>query len=257
MNIKISCRIHLFAGAMSFFLILFTNKTIAQSTRIDDHNNIVWCNLFATIPIHNKWSFHSDIQNRMVDGIKNQQQMLYRFGVNYEPVQDLLFRFGGAYVQTFPYSEHPLNSMGKKTEELRAFQMVSLSQSLQSLKLWHRLMLEERWNGKFNSINSQNTDSWVLSGRLRFMERFEKNISKNKPFYLTGYNELFISFGNNVGENIFDQNRFTLMLGYRFNKLIRTEAGFLSQIQQLSREINNSNVIHYNRGLIINTYLNL
>jgi hypothetical protein len=44
-----------------------------------------------------------------------------------------------------------------------------------------------------------------------------------------------------------------VLFGYKFNDLIKIEGGYLSQIVQLGREINNKNVFQYNGGLILNT----
>jgi hypothetical protein len=55
-----------------------------------------------------------------------------------------------------------------------------------------------------------------------------------------------IGFGKNVAENIFDQNRIGILFGYRFSPKVRLEAGYLNQIVQLGREINNQNVFQYN-----------
>jgi hypothetical protein len=55
-----------------------------------------------------------------------------------------------------------------------------------------------------------------------------------------------------VGENIFDQNRFSVQLGCKLNSHFSVETGFLSQILQFSREIQGNNVVQYNRGLVVN-----
>jgi hypothetical protein len=66
------------------------------------------------------------------------------------------------------------------------------------------------------------------------------------------YEEIFIGFGKNVNENIFDQNRIGILFGYRFNPIVRIEAGYLNQILQLGREVNNRNVFQQNNGIILN-----
>lgn len=60
----------------------------------------------------------------------------------------------------------------------------------------------------------------------------------------------------NVNENIFDKNRIGIVLGYRFNNVLRIEAGYLKQTLQLGREVNNQNVIQSNNGFFINTNFN-
>jgi Protein of unknown function (DUF2490) len=79
---------------------------------------------------------------------------------------------------------------------------------------------------------------------------------KDKTPYAAVYDEILIGFGKNVNENVFDQNRLGVMLGYRFNSTVRVEGGYLAQILQLGREVNNQNVFQYNEGLILNTFLN-
>jgi hypothetical protein len=83
-----------------------------------------------------------------------------------------------------------------------------------------------------------------------------KEINIKTP-YLAIYDEVFISFGKNVNENIFDQNRVGILVGYRVSSSIRIEAGYLNQILQLGREVNNRNVFQHNNGLIINANFNI
>jgi len=85
----------------------------------------------------------------------------------------------------------------------------------------------------------------------------------DQEFYAAAYDEIFIGFGKNVNENVFDQNRIGLLIGYRFSKKIRVEGGYFNQILQLPREItlpdspNGRNVFQYNSGFIVNTFINL
>ena len=57
-------------------------------------------------------------------------------------------------------------------------------------------------------------------------------------------------------ENVFDQNRVGILLGYRFTPQLKLEGGFLSQIVQLPREVNGSNVFQYNNGLSVSLIFN-
>jgi inorganic pyrophosphatase len=66
-----------------------------------------------------------------------------------------------------------------------------------------------------------------------------------------------IGFGQNVGQNIFDQNRLGVLFGWRFNKNVKIEGGYFSQILQLARSVNSQNVFQYNTGFIVNTVWNL
>lgn len=66
-----------------------------------------------------------------------------------------------------------------------------------------------------------------------------------------------IGFGKDTGENVFDQNRFGVLLGYQFNKNLKIEGGYLNQIIQFGREIEGKNVFQKNNGFIITTAINL
>jgi hypothetical protein len=79
----------------------------------------------------------------------------------------------------------------------------------------------------------------------------------DKTAYLAIYDEVFVGFGENINENIFDQNRVGILLGYRFSPSIRIEAGYLNQTLQLGREVNNRNVFQHNNGLIVSANFNI
>lgn len=57
--------------------------------------------------------------------------------------------------------------------------------------------------------------------------------------------------------NIFDQNRFSLLVGHRFSQNFRIEGGYLSHIAQLARQVNGKNVFQYNNGFMLNAYFNV
>ena len=79
---------------------------------------------------------------------------------------------------------------------------------------------------------------------------------ENKTPYIALYDEIIIGFGKNVNENVFDQNRVGILLGYKFSSIVRLEGGYLNQTLQLGREVENRNVFQYNNGIIINTIFN-
>ena len=122
-------------------------------------------------------------------------------------------------------------------------------------------MLEQRFIGRYSSASVSKEDEFVFSNRLRYMFRAQlplkgKSIGDKTP-YVAVYEEIFIGFGENVNGNVFDQNRLGILLGYRFNKTIRVEGGYLNQILQFGRQINGQSVFQNNQGVILNTYFNI
>jgi len=135
----------------------------------------------------------------------------------------------------------------------RVYEQVVVTANVGKLTVLQRLRLEQRWLGRYASMNTV-TPSYVFLNRLRYMPRLD--IPLGEKWYTAFYNEIFIGFGRNLGENVFDQNRVSILIGYKANKNFRAEAGFLNQTVQLGREIENKNVFQFNNGIIINTYLN-
>lgn len=239
---------------LAAILLLSPLFSIAQN-RINEYNNIGWYSIFVTPRITDKISAHIEYQWRREDWIRNWQQSLPRVGINYKLNQNVTFQVGYAFIHTFPYGTTTLASVPKTFPEHRAYEQVTVSTPVGKTNLSHRLRFEQRWVGRFNSIDSKKPDSWVYLNRVRYMPRLD--IPLNKKWYLAGYDEILIGFGKNVGENIFDQNRIAIMGGYKFSPKFRVEAGYLNQVVLLGREVNNKNVFQHNNGILVNTYINI
>jgi hypothetical protein len=239
----------------TYFLVL-SLKEVKSQNRLQDNNSIGWLAMFNTIKWSSKWSSHLEFQYRRADFVKHAQQNLYRFGINYDALPNAQIRFGFATVTTFPYGDYPINTFGKIFGENRLYEMITFQQKLSSLQLTHRLMLEQRWTKKFSSKELEKPDLTSYTNRFRYMFRAQLPIGfkKEKKSYFAAFDELFLSFGKNVGENIFDQNRTGLLFGRTLSNSVRLEGGYFCQIVQLSREVDNKNVIQYNQGFIVNSH---
>ncbi|MBK8845513.1 MAG: DUF2490 domain-containing protein [Bacteroidetes bacterium] len=233
---------------------------IAQNSRLINSNSIGWYNYFGTFKISQKLGIHTEYQFRRNEIITEWQQSLLRLGVNYQLNPKVQLRLGYAWIETFPYGEVPINGMGKDFTEHRLFQMTTITDKVSIVDLSHRFMLEQRWVGRYSNTNLASEDEFPLLYRFRYMFRMQipligKEIKDKTPYFAL-YDEVFIGFGKNVNENIFDQNRVGILLGYRFSALLRIEAGYLNQTLQLSREVNNRNVFQQNNGIIANLNFN-
>ena len=240
--------------------LFFSLIVCAQNTRITDNNSIGWYTFTGSFKLNQKLEIHSEYQWRRDVLITNWQQSLLRVGVNYQLNQKIQLRLGYAWIETFPYGDFPLNSFGKDFTEHRSFQMATISDKVSVVDLSHRFMLEQRWVGRYTTSNLNSEDDYLFMNRFRYMFRAQiplkrKTIADKTPYFAI-YDELFIGFGKNVSENVFDQNRLGLVFGYRFNKTFRMEAGYLNQILQLGREESGRNVFQNNNGIIVNTVFN-
>lgn len=242
------------------FLFLNGLVSYSQNTRITDPNTIGWYAFTASIKLNNTWSLNSEFQWRRDELITEPMQNLWRTGLNYTVTPKLGLRVGYALVETFNYGDIPLNNLGKQFTEHRSWQMVNLSDKIRSFELSHRFMLEQRWIGRYSNASLEKEDQFIFSNRFRYMFRLQvplkgNTMGDNTP-YAAVYDEVLIGFGKNVNENVFDQNRLGILLGYRFSSKVRIEGGYLNQIAQLSREVNGRNVFQNNKGILLSTIFN-
>lgn len=244
-----------------FVNVLFLNFGFSQNTRLTTENKIGWFNYFGTFKINKKVGIHTEYQFRRAELIEKWQQSLLRIGINYQIDPKVQLRIGYAWIETFPYGEIPINSMGKDFSEHRFFQMITLTDKIMNLDISHRFVLEQRWVGKYSASGLMTEDSYPFLNRFRYLSKIQIPLnwieSKGEKPYIALYDEIFISFGENVGENIFDQNRVGLLFGMRINPTLKLETGYLNQTIQLGREINNRNVFQNNNGVILNVIFNL
>lgn len=245
---------------MKFVLIivgtLFFGKVYAQTNSNKHNNTIGWYNYYGTFQVSEKLGVHTEYQWRRNHLITDWQQSLLRIGVNYNLKQNILLRAGYAWVETFPYSDYPLNVFGKEYTEHRTFQMMQFTHKAKAMDFSHRFMLEQRFVGKYSSENEPSEDQFPLLHRIRYMIRVQRAFNgreiKDKSSYAVVYNEIFLGFGKNSATNVFDQNRLGILIGYRFNSTIKIEGGYLNQTLRFSRKIDDLTMFQLNNGIILN-----
>lgn len=232
----------------------------AQNNRLSSQNAIGWYNYFGTFALDQRWGIHTEYQWRRDEWVVNWQQSLLRVGVNYQVNPRVLLRAGYGWIETFAYGDLPINALGRDFTEHRLFQMVQLSHREEKIDISHRFMLEQRFVGRYSSPLIEREDEYPYMNRVRYMLRLQRPMPffENRKLspYLATYNELFIGFGKNVNANVFDQNRFGVLLGFRPSSNFRIEGGYLNQVLQFGRQVNGQNIYQFNQGIIINAYFN-
>lgn len=243
------------------FCILVSSQLQAQyNLRSVEYNRIGWYNTFARLQLKAGWSLHTEYQWRRTDWISSWQQSLLRTGINYQIHPKVQLRIGYGWIETFAYGKTPLNVYGKTFTEHRIFQAVSINDKIGRLELLHRFKLEQRWTGIYDNPGAEQEDRYVYLNRVRYLLRLQLPISPhlgNKFAYIGAYDELFVGFGKQLGENIFDQNRLALLLGYQLSHSFKLEAGAFNQILMLARREDNKTVLQNNTGLVVNAFFNL
>jgi predicted porin len=145
-----------------------------------------------------------------------------------------LVPLGYVYTWNYKYGKQPA---AFANNEHRIWQQISYKHSLWKLKIDHRIRLEQR----FIQVHSyDNNDAVIEEGysnkqnrlRYRFMARMPINGSTFSPktYFITVYEEAFISWGDPVTFHEPDQNRLFAGLGYQVDKSLTLQAGFLYQM---------------------------
>jgi hypothetical protein len=239
-----------------FTLIGICGHTFSQEQRLSDHNSIGWLAFTGTFKIHPKIALHTEYQWRRVDGLKNPQQSLLRTGMNYALRKDVSLNAGYAFAETDHYGDYPnVNAFS----EHRIYEQIVLKNPIGKVDVSHRFTLEQRFIEKFSIQNGETNTDWVFLNRIRYRVRAEipvyKNSTDNNSLSIILLDEVFVGFGKNVGANVFDQNRLAVLLGYKVNKNVKIEAGYLSQILQQGKRVNDKSVFQYNSGFMLTTHL--
>ena len=240
-----------------FILTLFLhNYTFSQEQRLSDHNSIGWLVYTGTFRITPKFAIHTEYQWRRVDGLQNPQQNLLRTGVNYAVRKDVSLNAGYAFVETDPYGDFP---NANAFSEHRIFEQVVIKNPLGKVDVSHRFTLEQRFIEKFSTQNGTTKTDWIFLNRMRYRLRTEIPLSgkstDNNTWSIILLDELFINFGKNVGANVFDQNRLAALVGYKVNKNVKIEAGYLNQILQQGKKVEGKPIFQYNNGFMLATHL--
>lgn len=174
----------------------------------------VWYLLFGNKKLSDKVNWHHEVQYRNFNAIGDLEQLLLRTGIGYDLADNANILLGYGFIR----SENFINQVDKVVvNEHRIFQQLITKQNFNRFRLQHRYRFEQRFvEGDF---------------RLRFRYFLGVNYSLwkeaegPKEWYLSMYDEIFL----NTVQNVFDRNRLYGGVGYRLNKSLRFEAGYMNQ----------------------------
>ncbi len=227
------------------------NTSFSQSPRQYYHISNGWTDINISGKIAGKFTWQLENQHRRED-MQGDYNAATTTGNPYNNLNQHVFR-PWVHYQFNPnvrFSLMPLGWIGSNRfaegapsaffSEIRVSPQVMLTQNLGRVRIDHRLRYEFRWFGKNQAVNDK---SFIYSGDFStttYKERFRYQIKvtvpinhakmDDKTLYAQTYNELFINTGEQVGNaNLLDQNRVLIGLGYKFNKFLAIEAGYMQQ----------------------------
>jgi len=219
----------------------------AQTDKNIDHQSLLWTRYYNQLTLSNKWSLHTEFDNRIF--INPVEENLYeiraqgRYKINTE------LEVGGGFAYFSVATQVPEVTYDFRTPEYRGQQDITWKQGFDSFTLNQRFQVEERF---FHNANKQELlPGTTFYWRFRYRLQGEHSCWKKKNQYLKAivYDELMINGGENVVKNTFDQNRIYAALQYGVNKNIALELGYLNSFQQRA-----SGVDYFDRDIIRFTF---
>ena len=180
-----------------------------------------WLIYIGNTKLGERWDFHSELQYRNYNFIGDLEQLLIRTGVGYnlsEGNNNVLIGYG--FIRSDNYVAGTEDKV--TVNEHRIFQQFITRQKFGRFGLMHRYRFEQRWVEE--------------DFKMRFRYFLAMSVALTKPtlqdntLYLSAYNEIFL----NSKSPVFDRNRLYVGLGWRFNKTIRIELGYMVQFFESS-----------------------
>ncbi|TRX38836.1 DUF2490 domain-containing protein [Flavobacterium sp. ZT3R18] len=230
---------------LCLLFICFVSR--AQTEKNVDHQSLLWTRYYSHLTLNNKWSLHTEFDNRVF--LKPTEENLYlirlqgRYKINNE------FETGGGFAYFSVATQDPDVTNDFNVPEYRTQQDITWKQDIGRVTLNQRFQVEERFihNANKEELLPGTTFSW----RFRYRLQGEYSCWKKENQYLKAivYDELMINAGESIIKNTFDQNRIYAALQYGVNKNIALELGYLKSFQQRA-----SGVDYFDRDIIRFTF---
>ncbi|MDO8317369.1 MAG: DUF2490 domain-containing protein [Flavobacterium sp.] len=225
------------------FFLLTTAAVIAQSERNIDHQSILWTRYYNQLLLNEKWSLHSEFDNRLF--IKPVQENLYviRIQGRYKINDQLEAGVGFAYFSVDTQIPEVNNDFN--IPEYRGQQDMTWKLNVEQVTLMQRFQLEERFihNANKEELVPGSTFSW----RFRYRLQGDYTFWKKEKQYLKAVasDEIMFNFGKKIIKNTFDQNRIYAAIHYGLNSNLAFELGYLNNFQRRA-----SGIDYFNRDII-------
>ncbi len=226
-------------------LLLFLGYFVshAQTEKNVDHQSILWTRYYNQLQLNEKWSLHTEFDNRIFLKPVAENLFVIRVQGRYKINDNLETGAGFTYFSVF--TQDPELNPDFKIPEYRGQQDITWKINVGKITLHHRGQIEERFihNADKESLIPGTTFSW----RFRYRLQADFIIWKKRNHYLKTIlsDEIMFNAGKSIIKNTFDQNRIYAALQYGINPNIALELGYLNSYQRRA-----SGVDYFNRDII-------
>jgi hypothetical protein len=212
-----------------FLCLTFSMPVFSQRQTTTNLN--AWYMYFGDHKISDQFGIHLEAQWRRNGLVNTPMQLLLRPGINYTFSSTVFATIGYGFIETHPYGDFAVPA---SFPEHRIWEQLQFKNQQGIFEWISRFRLEQR----FSKLPVMSDDTFkpgnaVYTNRFRLFNRFSIPFNgrtiTDHSLYVSVYDEIMINFGNNVGNNIFDQNRAYIAVGYKYPKLGKIELGYLHQ----------------------------
>lgn len=229
-----------------YFLLFFilTNVTlIAQSDKNINYQNILWTRYYNQLLFNEKWSLHSEFDNRLFIQPLQENLFVIRIQGRYKINNHLETGAGFAYFSVD--TQIPEINNNFNIPEFRGQQDLTWKLNANKIMLMQRFQLEERFiqNANKEELLRGTTFFWRFRYRLQADYTFWKKEKQTLKAVLS--DEIMFNFGKKIIKNTFDQNRIYAAIHYGLNSHLAFELGYLNSFQRRSNGID-----YFNRDII-------
>ncbi|TDE54255.1 DUF2490 domain-containing protein [Flavobacterium sp. GT3P67] len=229
------------AKILFFFLVCFISR--AQTEKNIDHQSILWTRYYNQLLLNEKWSLHTEFDNRLF--LKPVKENLYVIRVQGRYKINEHLETGIGFTHFSVATQEPEVSYTFKTPEYRGQQDITWKQNVGKVTLNQRFQAEERFihNANKESLLPGTTFSWRFRYRLQADYTFWKKENQYLKTILS--DEIMFNAGKTIIKNTFDQNRIYAAIQYGITKNIAFELGYLNSFQRRANGID-----YFNRDII-------
>ncbi|TDE02542.1 DUF2490 domain-containing protein [Flavobacterium sandaracinum] len=204
---------------------------------------MLWTRYFNQLLLSEKWSLHSEFDNRLF--LKPTQENLYVIRVQGRYKINAHLETGAGFAYFSVDTQVPEINPDYNTPEYRGQQDLTWKETFGKFGINQRFQLEERFihNANKEMLLPGTLFSWRFRYRLQAEYTFWKKEKQLLKAVLS--DEIMFNFGKNIIKNTFDQNRIYAAIHYGLNNNVAFELGYLNSFQ---RRANGTD--YFNRDII-------
>ncbi|MFH6944087.1 DUF2490 domain-containing protein [Flavobacterium sp. FlaQc-50] len=226
-------------------IVLFLSLTspFLQAQKKTDQQTLTWIRYYNIFPLTEKWSIHSELDNRSFVNPIHENLFVVRVQGRYRANKTI--DLGGGFAYFNVNTQDPRIDPNFSVPEYRGQQDITLINDIAKITFHNRFQIEERFMQK--ASRTELLDDFSFSWRFRYRLQSTFTLWEKDKRNLKGTisDEILLNYGEDNKRNTFDQNRIYAALRYHFNPNIGLELGYMKSFQRRA-----SGVDFYDRDII-------